>query len=603
VFRGAKKITLSAKSFLGRSLLMGKFNPVQSFITYDEIFPNDAFEISDFPRLISGLSRTDSIFRCSRINMMITQPEMSRFDGQHAVASFLMSTSEIDALNKAVSLRGSGRGSIIFFRGQILEFLRWITLCCTDHPNDGVTFESPDLRTIFLKGLLIASEFWSKRVFSNWVFDNDDMDIKKKMVLGSFRKSIEDQSNAPEIEKSLGRGEMLFGTYIQKHLNNFGEVFENKTGLTIEDYYSCMAAIFANFMNKDSSGIFNIHEINNVENKDILQTYLNMESQSIEQMNQSLWMNYNIDIAQKIPEYDYRKLRERPFFVAVDGRSIIIDPIFYSEKASIGPLFHVLDKIGEDIFSSFGYAFEDYTKDFLNRMFNPVSALLIKRFTSNVPLFVSKGKSLEIDGCLNDVSDLVLFEIKAVWLREDILRGNDYSKVVAHVLKKYGVSDDTTKGIGQLANIVKIIIDKQNDQLFKEFSQVKIIYPVLLVHDVFLSAPLYGQLLANEFRKLLTNKAELDSSGFRINNLIVKDLVLVTIEDLENIESLVKYAGFRDFLIDYSNQCSDRMTSVNNFIAASDYSQHIRHNKFLAAKSEEIFSRSLRLFFGEHQKD
>jgi len=232
-------------------------------------------------------------------------------------------------------------------------------------------------------------------------------------------------------------------------------------------------------------------------------------------------------------------------------------------------------------------------------MFNTKSELLANRFTSNVPLFVSKGKTLEIDGCLNNVTEVALFEMKAVWLREDILRNGDYSKVIEHLLKKYGVSDNTTKGIGQLANIVRFIAKHQNEQLVQEFSKVNVIYPVLLVHDVFLSAPLYGQLLAREFRKLLSIEAELESSGFRLNNLIIKDLVLVTVEDLENMESLVNYVGFLEFLNDYSNCCSDRMMSVNNFIATSKYSQHIRHNKFLAAKSEEVFSRSLRLFFYE----
>src|SRR5262245_16627698 len=54
-------------------------------------------------------------------------------------------------------------------------------------------------------------------------------------------------------------------------------------------------------------------------------------------------------------------------------RAVILDPTFFSEKVSIGPLFHLLtharDGKANEIFGAFGLAFEDYAIGILRRMY------------------------------------------------------------------------------------------------------------------------------------------------------------------------------------------------------------------------------------------
>ena len=76
--------------------------------------------------------------------------------------------------------------------------------------------------------------------------------------------------------------------------------------------------------------------------------------------------------------YDYRPLRERPVPLrAGDGRMIILDPVFASEKCAIGPLFHALPLANANrLFENFGAAFERYVCDSLERVFPPTSGLV-----------------------------------------------------------------------------------------------------------------------------------------------------------------------------------------------------------------------------------
>ena len=55
----------------------------------------------------------------------------------------------------------------MFFRGQILELMRWAVRCCPIIPDDGTGLNDPAERTRLLQAALIASTLWGKRVFAD----------------------------------------------------------------------------------------------------------------------------------------------------------------------------------------------------------------------------------------------------------------------------------------------------------------------------------------------------------------------------------------------------------------------------------------------------
>ena len=42
----------------------------------------------------------------------------------------------------------------------------------------------------------------------------------------------------------------------------------------------------------------------------------------------------------------------------------------------------------------------------------------------------------EIDACLNDMQEIVIFEMKAAWLREDEILSDDYTNYLNQLRKK-----------------------------------------------------------------------------------------------------------------------------------------------------------------------
>lgn len=428
--------------------------------------------------------------------------------------------------------------------------------------------------------------------------------------MGSIRKSIESMSSPPDMSKVLGRGWALFNEYYHKHLSTFEDDFRESYGISIEQYYICLAAFLTNYFNpyleKMGPGIFNSNTMGqNTTYKKVLEIFISKESQFAEEIRESLWSDAEVknNNSEEIPFYNTRGLREKPIFRAKDGRAIILDPYFFCEKATIGPLFHILKldrnkKKGNKIFSAFGKAFEEYTCDTLKRMFPDISNQTPKRLECNLKINSSiSNDSLEIDALINDQVDIVLFEIKAVLIKEDVILTDDYEIYISHLREKYSLSEVcdhkiSIKGIAQIARSVSMIASEAKLGIAGRFDKAKVIYPVLLVHDPLLVAPVYGKFFADEFKTILEPAFTNRAGEFIKNNMRIKPLILMTIEDLENLETSIEHFGFKKLLENYSSECNDRIVSLHNFISLSGYSNKIYHNKWLAGKTMEILDKT-----------
>lgn len=88
-----------------------------------------------------------------------------------------------------------------------------------------------------------------------------------------------------------------------------------------------------------------------------------------------------------------------------------------------------------------------------------------------------------------------------------------------------------------------------------------------------------GKFLEREFRALL---------GTVPAGVIVHPLIVLTISDLENLSSSIENFGFVEFIRAYSLAHSERMSSVHNFMATSEFRHEILPSKPLIAASDEL---------------
>jgi len=206
----------------------------------------------------------------------------------------------------------------------------------------------------------------------------------------------------------------------------------------------------------------------------VFPNYLELESQSPESLASSLWAN--------LAHGAYHSIRDRPIALFDNRLSIILDPTYYSDKLSVGPLFHLISanpRLANELFSKFGLAFEDYAIDALKRMY-PERPGLVSRLAYNVLGKAKSGRPFEIDAVLHDVRALVIFEIKATWLSEDTIL-DDYETLIRQIRLRYGVNLDSSgaaegkpKGVAQLSQIIGAIARREWAGVHGEFGDARI---------------------------------------------------------------------------------------------------------------------------------
>jgi hypothetical protein len=591
-------------------------NQIGIYVPVSEVFPEVQSDISTFWSLLSDLSRTDTLFWCARLNLVVSaSASTDSLEAQQFGLDQFFTSRDIQAINDFAHSHGGANRIKVFFRGQILELFRWVALLCIDHAGDGTTYEDPQIRRKFGQAALIASDVWANRIFRNKFSLDGGIDVARQRALGPNRKSVEGITAAPGLDQSLGRGWALFNKYFPKYCQSFDADFFSVTALSVQQYFVAFAAMVTSFMNpRNNTGIFNVRNLEEHSKcGDVFSKYLELESQGPDELKQALWGSIDHEVGQyeDAPVAYYRPLRDKPILRTEDGRGIIFDPIFYSEKASIGPLFHILKSPKyrpDDLFNAFGQAFEDYVLDILGRMFAS-SETLANRFSRNIHALDSAGNSIEIDGMLNDALEVVLFEVKSGLIPETAILCDDYETLLQSMRNKYSVASNSKgrpklKGVGQLARSAKSLATKKWAGKADEFQSVQFIYPVLIVYDTFLTSPVYGSFFASEFASHLEPDTTLASGIIVKRDMKIAPVILMSIDDLENLETSVEHFGFRELLADYSRSCPDRLMSLHNFIAFSTkYRDAMYHNRNLASSALELLDKCGEEVFGMRFED
>ncbi len=275
-----------------------------------------------------------------------------------------------------------------------------------------------------------------------------------------------------------------------------------------------------------------------------------------------------------------------------------MDPVLFTDKIAMGPLFLIAqgeDRAGSNrIFEAFGLAFEQYACDILKRMFSPESDILAQRLSCPTGLVEPSGPQLQIDACLNDVTEAVLFEIKAVFIPEDRVLEQDPQAYMEAVREKYVVScrdggDPRPKGVAQLARAVTALAHDEAPRRNAPFADLKRLYPVLLVRDEILGTPLHGDFLAAEFSKCLQPDERVRPGLFRKGRLLVDSLIVLTIGNIEDMETSLDNFGFRELLDDYTAADPHRRSCLRDYLATEPkYQGRVLANKRLMEKVSEV---------------
>lgn len=587
---------------------------VQVFAQHDVVFPSLPHDFEEFKRLVRSLSRTDTLLWCARLNLhfghaIIDEPK----DVQKRLVSTFFNNEEVGHLNRLVA--EYGEGTAVFFRGQLLELMRWVALLSTDQPGDGTTFRDPAVRHAFARAALLASDVWARRVYPDELKIESGLDATRRRILAMLRQANVETSGGPHPLLALARG-VSVADHLRRRMPNADDEFRRKTKLTFEEYFSILTYLaamtlrhsVADFTVPEASGLL---QTTNLAQNDTplgrkLRAYFSLESQSPDELRDSLWGNRTDSTEHAARPFLFRPLRAKPLLRADANRAIILDAALFAERPTAGPLFHLVagQKGGaaNQTFGVFGEAFEDYVRDVMGRIFPEAAGTpLVRRYIPSPRAIDQDGNELEIaDGLLIVHDTAVLFEAKAVWIREDLSSPDtEPGKYIEHLRGHYGVSSSPkagnrrVKGVGQLARAIGCIGDGSLRTVGFNLDGVLRILPVLLVHDVHLNAPAHPHFLAGEFVAALGKEDDVVPQWreMSVGAIRVAHLLVLTVDDIELLETSSERFSVLTCLQDYVTASPDRMMSFYNFLVTSRYRERLRYSKWLGDKCDELLAR------------
>lgn len=556
------------------------------------VFPGTESNFETFMSLLKQLSLTDTLIFCFRVNHILAEWKKSSAEKQQNIARLFFTPEEIERMFSGSPQIRSFDEIAITIKGPILLLMQWAVMFCDNQEGDGNTFRGAAVRQAFAKAMLISNDLWQKAIKMERMLEPVSTEKARYNLLCTFRQNAAG-NHLPTQHGSLkaAKGYEMFidPGYFPKCHPEFAKEFRVASGMSIKDYYTCLTYMAANIFDGkiDGKSFFQKQQAIDSVDADFCPTFarfLQLETQNADEIRYVLWgdmQRSDVHGFEDVPPLHDRALRARPFFITSDERIMLMDPVFFMDKMMDGPLFTLLQSgsgKAEYFFHEFGHAFEAFVHEYLKNLY-PATAFSDRL---SCPLLREpKGGEHEpqeiTDACLDYGEEMVLFEIKATFLRQEKIIGCDNEEYVSMLRERYVMtSKGEAKGVTQLANAIARLESGEYQAAGRDFSIVKKIYPVLLVHDELVDSLMHAYFFANEFTKALKQDEILPNGFLRKGKFLIAAITLMTVEDLENLEFLIRRRGFslKDALEKYTAMYPDRRETFHNFCGDAGYQSY-----------------------------
>jgi hypothetical protein len=561
--------------------------PLSINATLQDVYPECPSDFDAFVALLRSMDRSQTLYWCSRMNLSVSDPlTLSDEDwqaAQQAAINHFFQAQEIERI-RALAQHPVRRVGV-FFRGPLLELFRWALALSPDLPG-GLRRHDADFSSKFARAVLFANGMWNRRInrgdFSR-AASLDDLDP------ALFRRSLLETIPGMDPRRAIARGRKIIREILCRIAREFDTKFREKTGLTLEDYSLLVFQVMRKSLDftpterQSRVGFdraFSIRDFcrNAPQHEDSWRRFLQLESATPAEMCERVWKGASPTQESMLP-VDLRPLRECPILRLGDA-AIAIDPLLLTERAAVGPIFYL------KAFEEFGHAFHQYCESVLKAMY-PYSAVLVNRLTTPVPGEGAQHSPVEVaDACIEDVIDaqqreIMMWEFKSAWLPEapHWKDGADYMSLLR---QRYGATEDSVKGVAQIARSIRRVGEGVWRSTSLSFDHVSRIIPVLLTYDPLMEAPAHPKFLANEFARLLEPDEKRRNCDMRKGKFRVAPLIVMTLNDLEDLQSSIENFSLTELLREYSAACSERLVSLHDYVAGTPrFNDRVKYSQLL----------------------
>jgi hypothetical protein len=528
-----------------KQLTLGNIN-ISPVLTGRELGYTESAE--ELTQILSKFNYEDILIQLARINLLLQRSKDFQDDERTLRVNFCN-----PVILNGIDASPSLRGRFIFSR-QVT--LRLLSECAqVSDPHSTYTLDRRDARNDLVKCYLTAngmlddgssgSDTISKEELSKQIIVDTvpTVDYAINMSLG-YRTKLLMVRSAEFLHRLSETEEARLGI-------DANQIFSQAIGLTIQDYQHLVFNILAYYWSfspleivrqdpfTDRSLFFDPHSVPDLA--PLYEKFLPHTCISIG------------DLKEKGKKYssfknEFRLWRQYPLVEISRNHILCIDFYFLLEKLQNGVFWIIRDLLeqqckgtGQKIIGLWGDIFEDYTASVITRGINAQVPRVERCVTSLKYNQKLKEECTDIAVCGKDT--LILLECKSPLLRAETKFSGDFGKFDRELKHKIieGERPEKARGVKQLCNAIQSLFhtDETQRKNIKEINISKIskIYPVLILSDRMFSVPMMNRYLDSEFERLIkcTDLKE---------DLDIKHLTVLTVEDIESLEPFLRHTPF-----------------------------------------------------------
>ena len=515
------------------------------YMRYCDLF-DERSRLATLRRKLRQFKLSNVVFSLSRISVLLGLQRMLREnkDKPRELQELLISNYiDPELLEGILKPRFGHLGADerpIFFRQQILNLLRMCVLLCREDAPITTEGKSRGGYELGQCCLMMNDHLVSPKEERA---TGEGRNKKRRMHIGLQLAPNIELNNPPQAARAVVRTETLFSeilftddmkakiaTIDQKLGFDLPGAFREATGLKIDEYAEFVLTMISVLFSRTQKEIIENPNLLLFRRSELIKgtrivaddfdRYLAIDCMTLAEA------KARFSEAQKklLPQFDYVWFRTWPLLQLEGEEMVCVDPCFMVEKLSSGIYWTIVNSLRgkkrDNALTAFGYLFETYVSQILQRVSPPIGMFIDNpRYTNGDRAF---------DGIIHCADQLIVIECKASFMTIEAKYGRRVRSFNHELDKKFG----TEKGVVQLVNhIERLFARKSSDRyriseldrvLESSHSRIERVAPVLIVQESILRFSAIEEMLSDRFVRLL--KQRRISNGVHIGPLAVIDI-------------------------------------------------------------------------------
>lgn len=583
-----------------KQLALGNMN-VSAFIVAEDIGYTSSQE--KLTKNLRKFNYRDILITLGRINLLLQRSTNFPSDEEILKKAFCP-----DVWLVTIGTSSELHGRFIFNRQSTLRLL--MESARVSDPDSTYTLDRVEARNDLARCYLIANGLLDEGSSSSDT--TNDEEIYKQIIAGSI----------PLVDYAINTSPAYRTKFLTVRSTEFlhrlvniqdarlgvdaNQTFFEATGLTLQDYQHLVFSIFAVYWScspqeivrqdpsRDGSLFFSPSSVPDLA--PLYEKILPHTCISIDTLKEK---------AENFPscKNEFRLWRQYPLVEVSENQILCIDFGFLLEKLQSGVFWIMRDQLekqrrgnGQKIIGLWGDIFEDYAASIIKR---GIDAQVSRVENYIITPKYNRGQEEECtDVIIHGDDTLILLECKAPLLRGKSKFSGDFDTLYTELKDKIieGERPEKARGIKQLCNAIQFLFHTEKTQRRSiedtDISKIKKIYPVLVLSDRMFSVLWMNWFLDLEFQRLLEDIEP-------VENLDIKPLTVLTIEDLESLEPYFSETPFHAHLDKWlkwrSEVKSNEKLSFSSFLF-SLLKEAPRENTFFDRKFNQIHAEIMEYF-------